>query len=227
MRAFAFGLALAAGPAAVIANEQNPAVLDSDEKVLFPELKDASDISDRAAGILGSKDFKLVKVETIDGQNPFDPIEPFFNLNGVRVQNFAELLALLNDNDDDDNNNNNNAFAGCIGTFTAGQVLILGNVFAELSILINEAQEACTVFFNTNGESLGLIMEANDNVLDAFAFGGFTLLQPANGQLGFGRQVVRTRNNATGTVFAITMNLVRVSADPPSFTMTILEIVQE
>lgn len=221
---FAASFVIAAPP--LMAESPEPAILDRDEKPLFPQLKKAADINDRAAGILGSKDFKLVKVEALQGQNPFDPIEPFFNLDGERVDNFDELQNLLANNNNNNNNNNGN-FADCIGTFTSGQVLIGGAVAAEFSILINEAAGTCQVFFSTDGESLGLILLANDNDMQAFAFGGFTLLQPAGGRLAFGPQTIRTRNNATGTVFVLQLNTTKTSNDPPEFQITINSIAPE
>lgn len=213
------------GATPLMAESPGPIILDRDEKALFPQLKQAADINDRVAGILGSKEFKLVKVEALKGQNPFDPVEPFFNLDGERVENFEQLKALLAGNGNNNNNGGNGDFAGCIGTFTSGQFLDRGSVTAEFSIAIDEATGLCVAFLTTDGESFGVTLNQGQNILDAFAFGKFTLIQPANARLPFGAGTVQTRNNDTGTVFTITVNTVKTSDNPPEFRITITNIV--
>lgn len=206
-----------------------PAILDSDEKNLFPGLKDAADISDQAAGILGGKDFKLVKVEAIDGQNPFDAIEPFFNFNGVRVQNFAELLALLL-GDDDDDNNNNNGFAGCLGAFNSGLVVIGGFTAGELSTVVDVPNQLCRFLQNTEGNAFGMILFDGDASISIFGLGNFDLLQPpggVNASLGNGLATIQVRDRATGDILTFRVNIVINSQSPPSFTMNVLEISLE
>lgn len=185
--------------------------LDSDQKVLFPGLSNARE----AAGLpkqlqpTGKRQIKILEIENVSGNDPFNEEQPVLNFNGQVVGSVPELLATIQGNNNNNNNNNgnnngnNNNQAPCgVLSITSGvfsqRLNNVNNDIAQASIDLNANTLRCILFANSGGNALVITYPAVDqggadaqfdfNFFNAFApFGqGFELLTPTQDPRGQG-----------------------------------------
>jgi len=213
--ALALALAGALFTAPVIGTAYAEETLDSDQKILFPGLSNARE----AAGLppqlqpTGERQIKILEIENVSGNDPFNEEQPLLNFNGQVVGSVPELLATIEGNNNDNNNNNNGGDDGndngnvddliCnVATITSGvfsqRLNDNGNDIAQASIDLTGATLRCILFANAGGNLLvinypavdqsGAIAQFDFNFFSAFApfNGGFQLLTPTQDPRGVG-----------------------------------------
>lgn len=239
-----YGLLVAAGLALALDSQANE-TLDSDQRELFPGLGGTDPTTGLPRGLVGTGDreFLVLEVENIAGNDPFDEQQPFLNFNGERLGSVQELLAAIagidniDDGDDDGGDVGDNVCDPALVTSTPFPVPNgFGgfNDFAFASIDIDPVTGECRSLNNSNGNFLLFSypgFDQNNSIFDLDAeiflfdlieitapFGqGFTLITPPDDPRGFfgffdlGRQVFEVRQDSTGNVFQIEVDIQQVA----------------
>jgi len=137
-----------------------PKTLSSDQKPLFPGFSSAQEAANLPQELLGdgNRRFLVLEVDNIEGNDPFDEQQPFFNFDGVRVDSVEQLLALINDGPQ---LGINDPVVGIGGgdippppASDCQPSSLAADNFGTISITIDPVTGACTLFQGSSGDDL-------------------------------------------------------------------------
>ena len=140
MRAFFTAILFFAG--AFNVPGQYDIILDSDSARLFDGLGQyfvSPGQADKTTGIGGEATFRIVKVTNIQGNNPFNPVQPVFNFGGVYLSNVDDLIGCVR----------GDACTGSGGAFTCSPMTVQNNLV--FSALCMRSASSCGVYVATTG----------------------------------------------------------------------------
>ncbi|MGB0927505.1 MAG: hypothetical protein ACPGVA_09850 [Pikeienuella sp.] len=225
------GLAGVAVLGAIASHANEP--LDADQQSLFPGLESARSALGLPAELQGTgeRTFKILEIQNISGNDPFNEQQPLLNFNGQVVGSVADLLALIqgqqNINVGGGNGDVCNPATQTSGVFTA--FVNNFNFFEDIgdgSIDFDALTGVCQLLSDTNGDMLFFTYPAIDTAIDRTDLVGRRFIFDAirlDGQLvsvgdagnpnffRLGRRNLRLRDPDTGRVFTFDIDIQRVA----------------
>lgn len=224
------GIAAVAVFGAIASHANEP--LDADQQSLFPGLENARTALGLPAELegTGERTFKVLEIQNIRGNDPFNEQQPLLNFNGQIVASVADLLALIQGQQNIGGGGDGNVCDPNVqtsGVFVAN--IFNFNFFEDLadgSINFDAGSGQCRLEQGTNGDVAfftypvrSLVTQREDLGADFFDFDAIQIDGPiiSAGDAGafnafrLGRRVLRVRDPETNRVFDFDIEFTRIA----------------